>query len=116
MSANNSTNLRDAHILVVDDNRDNVELLLAVLQQAGYMNVSLTTDPFSVEALHARHCYDLILLDMQMPGLDGLGVIRALRTIEQNSYVPVLAITANSSYKIDALRQVPVTSSASHST
>ena len=104
MSINDRANIHDARILVVDDNIDNVDLLIAVLHQAGYSDVNSTTDPFAVESLHAREGYDLILLDMQMPGLDGLDVIKALRDIEQNAYVPVLAITANASYKIDALR------------
>ena len=104
MSSNHPDNLRDARVLVVDDNIDNVELLLAVLQQAGYRNVRWTTDAFAVESMHRRDRYDLILLDMQMPGMDGLDVIKALRNIEENAYVPVLAITANSSYKIDALQ------------
>ena len=96
--------IRDARLLVVDDNQENIELLRAVLDQAGYTNVSATACPTDVAALHARHNYDLILLDMQMPGLDGLDVIKALHRVEQDAYVPVIAITANPGYKIAALQ------------
>ena len=96
--------IRDARLLVVDDNPDNIELLLAVLAQAGYSNVSATAKSTEVAAMHARDCYDLILLDMQMPVLNGLDVIKELRGVEQSAYVPVLAITANPGYKIAALQ------------
>ena len=96
--------IRDARLLVVDDNQENIELLRAVLDQAGYTNVSATACPGDVAVLHARHNYDLILLDMQMPGLDGLDVIKALHRVEQDAYVPVIAITANPGYKIAALQ------------
>jgi two-component system cell cycle response regulator len=96
--------IREAKLLVVDDNSENVELLLAVLAEAGYSDVSSTSISSEVADLHAQHCYDLILLDMQMPGMNGLEVIQALRNVEQNAYVPVIAITANPSYKIAALQ------------
>ncbi|GAC1428785.1 MAG: hypothetical protein NVSMB6_28440 [Burkholderiaceae bacterium] len=100
----NRAEIRNAKLLVVDDNHDNVELLLAILGQAGYTNVSTTTTSTEVAALHAEHDYDLILLDMQMPDLHGLEVIQALRRVEQSAYVPVIALTANVSYKIAALQ------------
>ena len=96
--------IRDARLLVVDDNPENIELLMAVLEHAGYTNVSSTCEAAEVAGLHAEHRYDLILLDMQMPGLNGLDVIKALRTVEPNAYLPVIAITANPSYKIAALQ------------
>ena len=94
----------DARLLVVDDNQENIALLQTVLDQAGYTNVSATACPAEVASLHALHNYDLILLDMQMPGLDGLDVIKALHRVEQDAYVPVIAITANPGYKIAALQ------------
>ena len=96
--------IQNAHILVVDDQQTNVELLQDMLKQAGYTNVSATMDPFAVRALHREHCYDLILLDLQMPGLDGFQVLEQLKEIEPDGYPPVLAITAQPIHKLRALQ------------
>ena len=61
----------DAHILIVDDQAANVSLLEQTLQQAGYTQVSSTMNSMEVCALHRKNNYDLILLDLQMPGMDG---------------------------------------------
>ena len=60
-----------ARILIVDDQEANVLLLERVLGEAGYTAVTSTMDPLQVCALHRRHDYDLILLDLQMPVMDG---------------------------------------------
>jgi two-component system cell cycle response regulator len=93
----------NAHILVVDDRVENVELLVAILHQAGYNRVLSTTSPDQVFALHNEHRFDLILLDLNMPGLDGFQVMAKLKEIEEDSYLPVLAITAQPRFKIAAL-------------
>lgn len=95
--------LLDAKILVVDDSSDNVDLLLAMLEQEGYSNISSTTSPTEVVGLHRTHQYDLILLDMQMPLMDGFKVMDGLRELEQDAWLPVLAITAQPGYKNRAL-------------
>lgn len=95
--------LLDAKILVVDDSADNVDLLLAMLEQEGYSNVSSTTAPTEVVGLHRAHQYDLILLDIQMPVMDGFMVMDGLRELEQDAWLPVLAITAQPGYKNRAL-------------
>ena len=92
-----------AKILVVDDCHDNVDLLLAVLEQEGYDNVSSTTLPKAVVELHRQHRYDLILLDIQMPEMDGFDVMAGLRELERDAWLPVLAITAQPAYKHRAL-------------
>ncbi len=86
--------LADAPILIVDDNGANILLLENILRQRGYRNVLACNDPFRVTALHREHQFALILLDMQMPGLDGLGVMQELRAAAPEHHLPVLIITA----------------------
>jgi two-component system cell cycle response regulator len=93
----------DAKILVVDDCADNIDLMLEILREAGYTNVTSTMLPEQVCPMHRQHCYDLILLDLQMPGLNGFQVMKGLKEIEQGGYLPVLALTAQPSFKIAAL-------------
>ena len=92
-----------ARILVVDDCADNVELMLEILREAGYTDVASTMLPEQVCPLHRQHCYDLILLDLQMPELNGFQVMKGLKEIELDGYLPVLALTAQPSFKIAAL-------------
>jgi two-component system cell cycle response regulator len=100
----NPDDLRKAKILVVDDCADNIYLLSEILRMAGYHCVSSSTDSSQVCALHAKNAYDLILLDMHMPGLNGLEVMEDLKEIEKEAYLPVLAITGDRRYKIAALK------------
>ncbi|MES2831619.1 MAG: diguanylate cyclase [Pseudomonadota bacterium] len=93
----------NAKLLVVDDRAENVDLLAAILYQAGYTSVSSTTEPNDVFRLHEENRYDLILLDLNMPGMDGFEVMAKLKQIEEDSYLPVLAITAQPRFKIAAL-------------
>jgi CheY-like chemotaxis protein len=93
-----------ASILIVDDQEANVMLLEQMLANGGYTHVTSTTDPFAVCALHLAHHYDLILLDLQMPGMDGFQVLEALKVIEPDGYVPVLVITAQPGHKLHALQ------------
>ncbi|MES2631686.1 MAG: response regulator [Pseudomonadota bacterium] len=92
-----------ARILVVDDQSANVTLLEEMLRQEGYGNVTSTMDPTKVCALHRREPYDLILLDLQMPVMDGFQVIEALKTNDRDAYLPVLVITAQPGHKLRAL-------------
>jgi PAS domain S-box-containing protein len=93
-----------ARILIVDDQEVNVMLLEETLRQAGYQNVSSTTRPETVLALHQRDNYDLILLDLQMPVMDGFQVMEALKTDDGDAYLPVLVITAQPGHKLRALQ------------
>ncbi len=90
-------------ILVVDDKAANIELLERTLRAAGYDAVTSTTAPESVCDLHFRNRYDLILLDLQMPGMDGFEVIEGLKDVETDGYLPVLVITAQPGCKLRAL-------------
>lgn len=92
-----------AKILIVDDQETNISLLEQMLMNAGYSNVSATTDPLQVCPMHAAQHFDLILLDLQMPALDGFGVLAQLNTLDPNGYVPVLVVTAQPSHKLRAL-------------
>ncbi len=93
----------NASILIVDDQPANVLLLEEMLQVAHYVAVTSTTDPYAVCELHRKNKYDLILLDLQMPGMDGFEVMEGLKKIETDSYLPVLVITAQPSHKLRAL-------------
>ncbi|MCX7098209.1 MAG: response regulator [Methylococcales bacterium] len=93
----------NARILIVDDQPANVLLLEEILRAACYTSVTSTTDPKAVFALHRDHHYDLILLDLLMPGMDGFQVMEALKPLETDSYLPVLVITAQPNHKLRAL-------------
>jgi two-component system cell cycle response regulator len=94
----------NASILIVDDQQSNVSLLEQLLGEAGYTCVTSTTNPQEVVALHRENRYDLILLDLQMPGMDGFGVMEVLKTNESDSYLPVIALTAQPGHKLRALQ------------
>src|SRR5687767_12174680 len=91
-------------ILIVDDQQANVSLLEQMLHGAGYTRVSSTMDPRAVCPLHRNNRYDLILLDLQMPGMDGFQVMEGLKTNDAESYLPVLVITAQPGHKLRALQ------------
>jgi adenylate cyclase len=96
--------LLDAGILVVDDQQANVTLLEQMLRGAGYTSVASTMEPREVAELHRKNRYSLILLDLQMPGMDGFEVIEGLKQIEEDDYLPVLVITAQPNHKLRALQ------------
>jgi len=94
----------NASILIVDDQEANVSLLEQMLGDAGYTRVASTMNPNEVCALHRKNRYDLILLDLQMPGMDGFQVMEGLKTNDADSYLPVLVITAQPGHKLRALQ------------
>ncbi len=93
----------NAAILIVDDNPANVMLLSEMLSNVGYTRVASTTDPYAVFDLHRKNCYDLILLDLLMPGMDGFRVMEGLQEMETHGYIPVLVITAQAAHEQRAL-------------
>lgn len=97
-------NIYGASILIVDDQESNVRLLQRLLHDAGYTKVSFTMNPTEVCALHRKHAYDLILLDLQMPGMDGFAVMEGLKTNENDGYLPVIVLTAQPGHKLRALQ------------
>jgi len=91
-------------ILIVDDQESNVQLLVQLLTEAGYTSVSSTMEPREVCGLHRKNHYDLILLDLQMPEMDGFAVMEGLKTNEADSYLPVIVLTAQPGHKLRALQ------------
>src|SRR6202521_6219749 len=98
-----SADILNAKILVVRDKEANVPRIEGMLRVAGYISVYSTTDPNEVCELHRKNRYGLILLDLQMPGMDGFQVMEGLKEIEQDGYLPVLVVTAQPDHKLRAL-------------
>jgi len=96
--------LKSARVLIVDDQPANVQLLERLLAEDGYLAVSSTMNPLEVCALHRKQPYDLILLDLQMPGMDGFQVMEALKANEDDPYLPVIVLTAQPGHKLRALQ------------
>lgn len=101
---NISSHIQNAKILVVDDSITNLKLLEHMLAGAGYASVSTTTDSRQVYALYEKNRYDAILLDLNMPYMDGFQVMEALKPIETEGYLPILVITAQPDHKLRALQ------------
>ncbi|MBD3669577.1 MAG: response regulator [Gammaproteobacteria bacterium] len=94
MTLNFNPELLQARILIVDDQPANVMLLEKMLSSAGFAEVDSTTDSRLVTEMYEQKKYDLVLLDISMPFMNGFDVMEALRDIERESYVPVLVLTA----------------------
>jgi len=94
----------NASILIVDDQQSNVSLFEQLLSEAGYTCVASTMNPQEVCALHRKNRYDLILLDLQMPGMDGFHVMEGLKTNDADTYLPVIVLTAQPGHKLRALQ------------
>ena len=100
----NSADILNGKILIVDDQQANIQMLEQLLRGAGYSGIMRTTDPTAVCDLHRENHYDLILLDLQMPGMDGFEVMKGLQAIETDGYLSVLAVTAEPAHKLRALQ------------
>jgi adenylate cyclase len=98
------TDILNGKILIVDDQEANVQLLEQMLRGANYTSIASTMDPAKVCELHLINHYDLILLDLQMPDMDGYQVMENLKDIEKGGYLPVLVITAQPAHKLRALQ------------
>ena len=98
-----ASDILGARVLIVDDEDTNVRMLRRLLSDAGYSQVTATMQPAEVCALHRQHDYDLILLDLLMPGMDGFQVMEGLKTIERDPYLPVIVLTAQPGHKLRAL-------------
>lgn len=123
-----SSDILHGKILIVDDQEANVQLLERMLRGAGYTSVTSTMNPREVFELHRKNRYNLILLDLEMPGMDGFKVMEQLKEIEPQDllleltlkhrfqlkegleeiepggYLPVIVITAHPGHKLRALQ------------
>jgi two-component system NtrC family sensor kinase len=90
------SNLTDSRILIVDDQTANLQVLATVLEFAGYANVSCLSDSRKILQIVEEFQPDLILLDLHMPHLDGLGAMDQLATvIPKDDYLPILILTGD---------------------
>ena len=99
-----SFDILNASVLIVDDQDANVRLLERILAGSGYTSVASTMDPLEVCELHRKNRYDLILLDLKMPRMDGFEVMEGLKKIETEGHLPVLVITAQSEHQRRAMQ------------
>lgn len=93
----------NANILIVDDQQSNVQLLEQLLHDAGYTSITSTNNPRAVCRLHKKNRYDLILLDLKMPDMNGFQVMEAMTGSTTDSYVPIFVITVQPNLKLRAL-------------
>ena len=98
------SDILNAGILIVDDQEFNIRVLDVMLRNAGYVSIGSTANSQEVCALHQKNCYDLILLDIEMPDMDGFQVMEGLKKIDPGDYLPVLVITGHPDYKLRALQ------------
>lgn len=85
--------MNDGRILVVEDNPKNLKLVRDVLQFSGYVVIEATSGEDGVRLAHQEHP-DLILMDLQLPGIDGTEALRQIRAADAGGVVPVIAVTA----------------------
>ncbi len=100
----NPADILNADILIVDDEEPNIILLERTLRGAGYSSIASSRNPQKVCELYRNNRYDLILLDIRMPGMDGFQVMKCLKDISPEDFPPVLVITAEPGHKERALQ------------
>ena len=98
-----SAEIHHAKLLVVDDLPSDLLLLKNILRAEGYGSVDSTLDPVTVCELHRKNHYDLILLDLNMPGMSGFEVMEELKAIEPSTDLPVMVVTTQPDHWIRAL-------------
>ena len=86
--------IKKAKILIIDDEAINIDILEEMLDTAGYNNLTLTTNPEEGVNHYFDEEYDLVLLDILMPVMDGFSVLQAFQKKENHSEIPVLVLTA----------------------
>ena len=99
-----TADLSAARILVVDDDDLTLSLMASMLRLHGFSSVATTCDPQAVLGLHQAQRFDLILLDLNMPAMDGFAVLAALRDLGEHGELPIVALTADPAHKLRALQ------------
>ena len=90
--------MQSGRVLIVDDQPANILLLERTLQQAGFTDVRSTTDSRAILSVFTEYQPDILLLDLNMPGLTGFEVMEKLReVVGKNAYFPILVLTADPS-------------------
>ena len=89
--------LQGKHILLVEDNELNREIAVEILQSAGFVVDTAEDGDFAVEKMETAKPgqYDLILMDIQMPRMNGYEATRRIRNIGRSARIPIVALTAN---------------------
>ncbi len=85
--------MASGRVLIAEDNEKSLKLFRDVLQVNGYETLEATTGEQAVD-LATRHEPDLVLMDIQLDGIDGLTALRRLRQEERTASVPIVAVTA----------------------
>ena len=100
------TDIKDARILAVDDEPTNLLLLEKILRMAKYHNITCVSSGEQALHLYREAPFDAVLLDLNMPGMNGFDVMAELQRIEGKSYAPILVLTAQSDSptKLQALK------------
>ena len=90
---------KNSKILIVDDEAANILLLSKILQSNGYTNVMTTYEPRDTAVLQKEHDFDLVLLDINMPKLNGYEVLEQLRGLDNFSATKIIATSGDISSK-----------------
>jgi len=90
-----SDDVLDSKILIVDDQESNVRLLEYLLHRNGYRSVRGITDPRAVVEVYKEFCPDLVLLDLVMPHIDGVELMKQLQEVERKTYPSIIIISAS---------------------
>jgi CheY-like chemotaxis protein len=86
---------RPARVLVVEDNDMNMQLVEYLLEEGGYQIVKAASGEEALATARNGEPVDLILMDIHLPGIDGLSVIREMKADPQTGGIPILALTAH---------------------
>lgn len=92
--------IKSAHILLVDDEPANLKLLQKILQGEGFVHLTAISDPRLVASTYQQQRVDLILLDLNMPHLDGFAVMEQLFALDQPLLAPIVMLTAQAQHDI----------------